>query len=60
MVARRVSRATTSVGSEMATTGAPNLRPMGTTWWWRATDTGSRRAALASMLYRSRSTNSKL
>ena len=49
-----------SVGSVMATTGAPNFRPMGTTWWRRATASGSRRAALASTLYRSRSTNSKL
>ena len=32
--------ATTSAGFDMATTGAPNLRPIGTTWCLRATATG--------------------
>ena len=51
--------ATTSAGLAIATTGAPNFRPMGTTWCLRATPTGMTEDALASRLKRSRSTNSK-
>ena len=38
--------ATTSAGFDMATTGAPNFRPMGTTWCLRATATGMTEDAL--------------
>ncbi len=51
--------AMTSAGFDMATTGAPNLRPMGTTWCLRATATGITEDTVASTLNRSRSTNSR-
>ena len=45
MIVRRSSMAKTSEGFAIATSGTPSSIRIGSTMWWRATDSGSNEAA---------------